>query len=342
MTAFGTLGGTEVPLLTIRAASGHRASLTPFGARLVQLVVPDRDGKPVDVILGHDRLQDYLDHPTYFGATCGRYANRIAAGRFVLDGRDIRLDCNEGANHLHGGQAGFDKKLWQVAEQAEDRITFTATSPDGEMGYPGTLSARVTYAFTPEGRLTIAMSARTDAPTIVNIVNHAYFNLAGEGDVLDHVMELPADFYTPVHPDLLTTGEVRPVAGSGFDFRSPRSLRAAMAADPAVADGWDHNWCLRGPAAGEHLHLAARLTDPKRGIRMAISTNQPGVQIYSCGQMAKGVPGKGGQTYGRFAGLTFETQVFPCAPNHLHFPSSRLDPGQDYDHRMEFAFDTVG
>jgi aldose 1-epimerase len=338
MSGFGTLDGAEVPLLELRSATGAVARVTPYGARLVSLSVPDRDGRPVDVVLGHDRLEEYRTHPTYFGATCGRYANRIAGGRFVLDGREVVLDRNEGANHLHGGRAGLDGKLWRITAQGPDHAGFAVTSPDGEMGYPGRLEVATEYRFAPDGRLVITMTARTDAPTIVNIVNHAYFNLAGAGDVLDHVMTVPADFYTPVTADLLTTGEVRPVAGSGFDFRQARALRDAMAGDPALADGWDHNWCLRGPQAGEGLHCAAILHDQARGITMEVTTDQPGVQIYTCGMMTDPVPGKGGARYGRFAGLTFETQRFPCSPNHAHFPSARLDPGGTYRHVMALRF----
>lgn len=337
MTAFGTIAGTEVPLIRIEGGSGVTAALCPYGARLVSLAVPDRTGAAVDVVLGHDDLQSYLDYPTYFGATCGRYANRIVAGRFVFDGREVALDRNEGKNHLHGGSEGFDRKLWQIVSRGEDHVTFSTTSPDGEMGYPGTIEVSTTYRLTGM-KLVTEMTARTDAPTVVNIVNHAYFNLAGQGDVLDHLLELPADFYTPVTDELLTTGAILPVAGSGFDFRSPRRLRDAMASDGALADGWDHNWCLRGPSAGEDLHLCARLSDPSTGITMELRSDQPGVQIYSCGQMRNPVPGKNGQSYGRFAGLTFETQKFPCSPNHLHFPSARLEPGMTYENRMEFTF----
>lgn len=337
MTRFGTFQGQDVPLITLRSDAGLVAEVVPYGARLVRLLVPDRLGRPVDVVLGHDNLQGYLDHPTYFGATCGRYANRIAQGRFVLDGEVVQLDTNEGPNHLHGGRAGLDGKLWRIEDGGPDHAIFRTTSPSGEMGYPGRLDVTTTYRVTGNV-LDVSMTARTDAPTIVNLVNHAYFNLSGHGDVLDHVMEVPADFYTPVTDDLLTTGEVRPVDGTGFDFRQPRRLRDAMAGRSELADGWDHNWCLRGPAAGARLHRAARLHALDTGLVMDITTDQPGVQIYTCGQMKTPVPGKEGRHYSRFAGLTFETQTFPCAPNHLHFPSARLDPGRDYTHAMRLSF----
>jgi aldose 1-epimerase len=340
MKRFGKLDGQDVPLLTLRSDSGLVAELVPYGARLVRLIAPDRNGRPVDVVLGHDDLQGYLDHPTYFGATCGRYANRIADGRVVLDGVEVQLDRNEGPNHLHGGRAGLDRKVWRIVDQGPDHAVFATTSPAGEMGYPGRLDVTSTYRLAGD-TLHIAMTARTDAPTVVNIVNHAYFNLAGVGDVLDHLLEVPADFYTPVTGSLLTTGEVCPVAGSGFDFRQPRRLRDAMTGQAGLADGWDHNWCLRGPAPGECLHRAARLHAPQTGISMDITTDQPGVQIYTCGQMKSPVPGKEGRLYGRFAGLTFETQVFPCSPNHLHFPSCRLDPDEVYSHVMQLRFSST-
>ncbi len=338
---FGHLNGTQVPLFTLRSAHGLTATVTPYGARLVGLTVPDRNGTLADVVLGHDDLSGYLDHATYFGATCGRYANRIAGGRFLLDGQQVQLDRNEAGNHLHGGRHGLDRHLWVLAGQGADHASFSTTSPAGDMGYPGTLTVTTRYGFDAQGDFTIDMTAQTDAPTIVNLVNHAYFNLSGAGDILDHLLELAADFYTPVTHDLLTTGEVRPVSGTGFDFRSPRTLRDAMQGDPALADGYDHNWCLRGPETGAALHLAARLTDPASGRRMTLRCNQPGVQVYTCGQMRQPLPGKGGAPYGRFAGLTFETQTFPCTPNHLHFPSARLDPRQTYAHKMTFRFDTV-
>jgi aldose 1-epimerase len=340
MKIFGKLDAADVPLLTLRSESGLVAELIPYGARLVRFLVPDRDGRLVDVVLGHEDLDGYLYLSNYSGATCGRYANRIRQGRFVLDTVEVQLDRNEGANHLHGGSAGLDRQVWHIEDHGPMHARFTTVSNAGDMGYPGRLEVETTYRLAGNA-LEIEMTARTDAPTIINLVNHAFFNLGRQGDVLDHVLEIPADFYTPVTDDLLTTGEVRPVAGTGFDFRQPRSLRAAMVGHSGLSAGWDHNWCLRGPAPGDALHLAARLYAPDTGLAMAITTNQPGVQIYSCGQMQTPISGKDGASYGQFAGLTFETQVFPCAPNHLHFPSCRLDPGQVYSHLMRLEFATI-
>jgi aldose 1-epimerase len=329
-------GEQDVQQFEISSAGGLRAVITPFGARLVQLWVPDRDGVMADIVLGHDTVEEYVAHPTYFGATCGRYANRIAKGRFVLDGVAFQLDCNEGANHLHGGSEGFDRKTWDVVSSDSTQITMKAGSADGEMGYPGALEMTVVYRFAAE-RLIIEMKASTDAPTIINMVNHAYFNLAGQGNgnVLDHEMQVDARFYTPVDAELLTTGEVLAVAGTGFDFTEPRSLRAGIMGRAGLDLGYDHNWCLSAPAETP----CVTLRDPASGRRLQLWTNEPGVQIYSAGQMAKEVPGKAGAQYRRFAGLTLETQRFPCSPNHAHFPSAVLRPGQSYDHRMEFAFD---
>lgn len=337
---FGTIDGHVVPLIAIHSPGGLVATVTPWGARLVSLFVPDRNGRMADIVLGHDRIQDYATHPTYFGATCGRYANRIAGGRFTLAGQTHTLDRNEGPNTLHGGHAGFDRKLWSITANAPDHVAFAATSPHGEMGFPGHAGLRASYRFTRDDHLEITMEAETDRPTVMNMVNHAYFNLAGHdaGSVLGHELQVAGDYYTPVTPDLLATGEIRATAGTAFDFRQPRRLAAALMDDPAMTAGYDHNWCLSGQPQGRDLHLCAVLRDPVSGRGLRLSTNQPGVQIYTCGQMTSPVPAKGGGSYGRFAGLTLETQLFPCSPNHLQFPSARLDPGDRYRHLMDFAF----
>lgn len=339
MTTFGQIDGADVPLLTITGPGGLAARLIPFGARLVGLDVPDRQGRLGDIVLGHDRLADYRTHRTYFGATCGRYANRIAGGRFTLDGRVVQLDRNEGENHLHGGSQGFDSQMWQVVQATPRSVTFALTSPHGDMGYPGRLSVQARYAFEPDGCFSITMTAETDAPTVVNLVNHAYFNLAGQGDVLDHIMQVPAQDYVAVRPDLIPDGPPRPVAGTAFDFRQPVSLRAALARDPAMGAGYDHNWCI--DPSDQALRPVVRLTDPASGRGMDLHATEPGVQIYTCGMMPPGVPAKGGGTYGTFAGLTLETQTYPDSPNRPDFPSARLDPGQTYRHRMEFRFFTA-
>lgn len=339
MSSFGQIDGVDVPVLSIAGPGGLAARLIPWGARLIGLDVPDRNGRLGDIVLGHDRPSDYQALRTYFGATCGRYANRIAGGRFTLDSRAVQLDLNEGANHLHGGAQGFDTKIWQVIETAPGAVTFALTSPDGDMGYPGELTVRTRYAFEPDGRFTITMSATTTAPTVVNLVNHAYFNLAGRGDVLDHVMQVPAQAYVAVRPDLIPDGPPRPVAGTAFDFRQATPLRTALARDPAMASGYDHNWCI--DPSDQALRPVVRLVDPASGRGMDLQSTEPGVQIYTCGMMPPGVPAKGGGTYGTFAGLTLETQKYPDSPNRPDFPPARLDPGQTYHHWMEFAFFTA-
>lgn len=337
---FGTVDGHVVPLIALSSPGGLQATVTPWGARLVSLSVPDRAGHLADIVLGHDRVQDYLAYPTYFGATCGRYANRIAQGRFVLDGSEVGLDRNEGTNTLHGGSRGFDRKLWSITSNAPDQVVFATTSPHGDMGFPGHVTLKTIYRFTRNDRLEIAMEAETDRPTVMNMVNHAYFNLAGHdsGPVLGHELGLAAGYYTPVTADLLATGEIRRVEGTAFDFRQPRRMVDALRADPAMTGGYDHNWCLTGQPTGPGLHLCATLRDPVSGRGLRLSTNQPGVQVYTSGMLPAPVPAKGGGSYGRFAGVTLETQHFPCSPNHLHFPSARLDPGQRYRHLMDFTF----
>ena len=340
MTEFGFANGVPVALYTITGPGGLRAAITPLGARLVQLWVPDTAGVLADIVLGHDTAQDYFDHPTYFGATCGRYANRIAGGQFVLDGVTVQVDVNEGPNHLHGGHAGFDKKHWQVADHGPHHITMTATSPDGEMGYPGACALTTTYRFTERGALEIHMGATTTRPTVINVVNHAYFNMAGHGagSVLGQQMQVAASHYTPVGAGLLTTGEVLAVSATPFDFRAPRSLSDAMGNDPAFEAAYDHNWCLSDPLGSDGLRPCATLRDPASGRSLTLRTNQPGVQIYVCGQMHRPIPGKGRRRLSPFCGHHPGNPGLPGSPNHPQFPTARLNPGEVYDHRMEFTF----
>ena len=340
---YGNLDGQPVEAVTLEGG-GLRARLITYGARLTELWVPDRDGTLADIVLGHDTLEEYRATKTYFGATAGRYANRIRRGRFRLDGRDHQLDVNEGKNHLHGGSEGFDRKLWTLAEATATRAVLSAVSPDGEMGYPGRCDLSVTYELA-EGELRVTMTAATSAPTIVNIVHHSYFNLAGHasGDVLAQEMRLNSRLYTPVDEELLTTGEVLSVSGTPFDFSEGkpigRDIEALAESGGGVFEsggGYDHNWCLRD--AGDPLRLCAEIRDPASGRRMTLHTSEPGVQIYTGGYLDASVIGKGGQPYGKFGGFTLETQKFPGTPNHPNFPSCVLRTGETYDHRMIFAF----
>jgi aldose 1-epimerase len=336
MAKIETVGqiGTETIRSVTLEAGGLRVKLLSFGARLAELWVPDRAGVLADIVLGQDNLADWQEHGTYLGATCGRYANRIAGGRFSLDGREVQVDRNEGENHLHGGSQGFDLKVWAIESHSDSHVTFSCLSADGEMGYPGALSARATYRL--DGGLQIEMEAISDAPTVVNLVNHAYFNLAGQGsgDVLDQVLQVEAEHYLPVDDQLIPTGELLPVEGTAFDFRFARAIGATL---PGFG-GFDHNLCLSAPLGADGLRPCLEAVDPTSGRRMRLSTTEPGVQLYT-GAHFDGGPGKAGARYPRFAGFAVETQKYPDSPNRPHFPSARLEPGQKYRHVMRFQFD---
>jgi aldose 1-epimerase len=334
IATLGQIGGTDVRSATLSGPAGLRVVLLTYGARLAQLWVPDRAGVLADIVLGHDTLEDWETQGGYLGATCGRYSNRIADGRFLLDGHPVQVDQNEGAQHLHGGLHGFDRKHWQIDSHSDVHVTFSTTSAAGEMGYPGALAAKVTYRIEGLG-LEIEMTAETDAPTVVNMVNHAYFNMAGQGsgDVLSQNLQIDAGFYLPVDDRLIPTGEVLSVTGTSFDFRSPRPIGAML----PVADGFDHNLCLSAPVDGNGLRPCLEAVDPASGRGMRLATSEPGVQLYT-GAHFEDTPGKAGARYPRFAGFAAETQRFPDSPNQPHFPSARLQPGQTYLHRMQFDF----
>lgn len=329
---YGALGGEVVQAVTLRSGA-LRARLIAYGARLTELWLPDRRGDPADVVLGHDTLEEYRATPTYFGATVGRYANRIEGGRLRLDGQDHRLDVNEGGNHLHGGAEGFDRAVWALQDASETWATFAHVSPEGDMGYPGRLEAAVTYELSEDG-LRVSFQATADRPTVVNLVHHSYFNLAGEGDVLGHDLRLDAPFWTPVDEALLATGEVRSVEGTPFDFRAGKPIGEGIG--EIATKGWDHNWVLGG--AGEDLRDCARLRDPGSGRWLSLRTSEPGVQVYAGGYLTPGLKGKGGRPSVPFGGVTLETQRFPGSPTHPHFPSAVLRPGDTYRHEMAFAF----
>lgn len=346
---FGSLDdGASAHRFTMRSAMVE-VVLTDFGARILELRLPDRHGTPADVVLGHSDLAGNATSTTYFGATCGRYANRIRRGSFGLDGRRISITTNEGANHLHGGAIGFDRRLWNwEADETRDAVRFSLLSPDGDEGFPGHVTATTEYVL-GESTLDITMTAQTSAPTVVNMVNHAYWNLGGHdgGDVLGHHLEIESDFFTPVDEELIPTGEIRSVGGTPFDFREPhaigeriREVEHGGAGRPAPAGfaGFDHNWVVRGQT-GE-MRPCVSMSHPASGRRLDLSTNEAGVQIYTGGYL-DGVEGKAGAVYGPFGGLTLETQRFPDSPNHGHFPSSILRPGELYDHRMRFSFSLV-
>jgi aldose 1-epimerase len=345
-SAFGNTGGTAVRAITVTNANGLSAKLISFGARLAELWVPAHDGMMDDIVLGFDSLPEYEATDTYFGATCGRYGNRIARGRFMLDGIEYQLNTNEGKNHLHGGKNGFDRKNWTAdCDPKGHTVTFSAISEDGEMGFPGRAELRSIYTLDDNNRLTVTMEATTDKPTLMNMVHHSYFNLAGQGsgNVLDQEMRLAAQFYTPVDGELLATGEVLSVTGTPFDFRKAKKIGAdldALASVGAgvfeVGGGYDHNWCLDG--AGTELRLCAEVRDRKSGRRMTLHTTEPGVQFYTGGYLSEKVMGKRGKPLCKYAGFTLETQKFPGTPNFAHFPDCVLRPGQTYRQRMVFHF----
>lgn len=338
---FDTHEGRPVGGFTL-SAGGLEATLIAHGARLVRMLVPGREGTRADVVLGFDRLADYLASDAYFGATCGRYGNRIGGAAFTLDGVRHQLAVNEPPNQLHGGPEGFDRRIWDATvDEAENAVTFTHQSPDGDQGYPGTLTATTRYRLTDDGVLDIRMTATTDRQTIVNLVHHSYWNLGGHasGDLRDHRLAVRGGFTTPVGADLIPTGEVRPVDGTPFDLRDGMGcggVRLGEALEAVGGLGFDHNWCLEGPA-GE-LRPVAVLEHPASGRRMELATDQPGLQVYTGGYLTEQVVGKGGQRYRRFAGLALESQRFPGSPNIGHFPSARLDPGDTYRHHMQLRF----
>lgn len=332
---WGATSAGPAKRLTIDDGAQCRAVLTDFGARLVELWLPDRDGGLADVVLGHDAVQDY-DTPAsrYVGATCGRYGNRIAGARFDLAGQTHVLDANEGAHQLHGGQGGFDTRPWALTNHSPTSASFQLSSPHGDMGYPGALTAQATYAFTAPARLEITLTARVmGAATVVNLVNHAYYNLSGQGSgpTDDHILTLAADHYLAVDAAMIPQGPPTPVNGTAFDFRTPRRLGAVV-----PPGGFDHNFCLT--PSPPTLPPQITVQDPVSGRGFALWTDQPGVQLYTAGHIPPGFPGKRGARLGPRAGFALETQGWPNSPNRPDFPSTTLHPGQTYLHRMVFTF----
>lgn len=324
--------GQAITLFELTNKSGMVVSIMDHGATLVEWKVPQGDGNVTDILLGYERAEGYQQKGNpYFGCVVGRYGNRIAKGEFSWDGVTYSLPTNNGANHLHGGPKGFDKKLWTAEPDArENAVSFASASPDGEMGYPGNLELRVTYTLRDDDTLVIDYWAQTDKATPVNLTNHAYFNLAGKGTIKDHVLKLHAPFYTPVDATLIPTGEVLSVKGSPFDFTQPKRIGDDMENTGLDPEGFDHNWVLSSEAPGG-LRKAAELWSPESKLLLTTYTTEPGVQFYS-GNFLNGslTDTKGGATYARHSGLCLETQHFPDSPNKLHFPSTILRPGDTY------------
>lgn len=341
--AFGTLpDGTPVQIITLKNRHGLTAKITEYGAILTELWVPDRKGNPGNVVLGFDNLAQYVKGHPFFGATTGRVANRIAKGKFTLDGRDYTLAVNNGPNHLHGGLKGFDKRFWKctarLVTQDAALAVFTYTSPDGEEGYPGTLQVKVTYALTDANELRIDYEAVTDKATPVNLTNHSYFNLAGGGSVLQHVLQLHAARYTPADATLIPTGEIAPVKGTGLDFTQPTPLGARIAEYMGFAKGYDHNFVL--DSGGGKLGPCARVEDPQSGRVMEITTTEPGVQLYTGNHLDGSLTGVGGVKYAQHTGFCLETQHFPDSINHPGFPTTVLRPGQTFQSTTVHRFST--
>jgi aldose 1-epimerase len=338
--------GTPVDEVTLKNSHGVELHAISYGGIITSLKVPDRAGKPGDIVLGFDQPESYWADPPppFFGAIVGRYGNRIGKGKFTLDGKPYSLATNNGVNHLHGGNKGFDKVLWTITTKDApegSQAIFSRTSKDGEEGYPGNLQVRVTYTLTEKNELIVDYHATTDKATPVNLTQHSYFNLAGEGtgDILGHQLTIDADRYTPVDDTLIPTGELAPVQGTPFDFRQPTAIGARIDQDnPQLKNGkgYDHNWVLTRKGTG--LQHAARLTDPKSGRTMDVATTEPGLQFYSGNFLDGTIKGKGGHVYAHRSGLCLETQHFPDSPNKPKFPSTILQPGKAYESRTVFTF----
>jgi aldose 1-epimerase len=347
-TAFGRLpDGTAVEAFTLTNSNGAQVRAMTYGATIISVRVPDRRGHPDDVVLGFDRFDDYLTKARFFGSVVGRYGNRIGQGRFTLDGAVVQLATNNGANHLHGGNKGFDKVVWRGESFDHDGnsgVVFTYTSRDGEEGYPGSLKASVTYTLTPRNELIVEYAATTDKPTPINLTNHSYFNLAGRGhgDILQHQLTIDADRYTPTDEGQIPTGDLAPVAGTPFDFRKPAAIGARIDAENEQirrGKGYDHNFVLNGwsdarpNGARSELHRAGRVVEPSTGRTLQVDTTEPGVQFYAGNNLD---PERNG--FGRRTGFCLETQHFPDSPNKANFPSTILRPGDTYRSKTVFTF----
>ena len=340
--------GQAVSLYTLTNRAGAEAAILNYGGILVSLKMPDRTGKLADVVLGFENIDGYLQDKSYLGALVGRYGNRIALGKFSLGGTTYTLARNNGANSLHGGDVGFNRKMWtarEVSVQGDPSLELKYVSKAGEEGYPGTLSVTVVYTLMADNALKIAYSATTDAETVVNLTNHAYFNLGGqgEGDILQHEVILHADRYTPVSDALIPTGELASVKGTPFDFQTPTAIGARINQDNQqlkYGHGYDHNWVLSGHEGNTSTEpsLAAEVYEPKSGRVMQVLTTEPGIQFYTGNFLDGTAHGKGGKVYNQRYAFCLETQHFPDSPNHPNFPSTVLKPGQQYRTTTVYKF----
>jgi aldose 1-epimerase len=340
------IDGSQVDLYSLKNSNGLEAKITNYGGIVVSLKVPDRNGQLDDVVLGYDKLNDYIGSTPYLGALIGRYGNRIAKGRFTIDGVEYQLAQNDDSNSLHGGRKGFDKLVWQ-AEKVDSNegpaLKLTYTSKDGEEDYPGALRCTVIYTLTNKNELKIDYFAETDKPTFVNLTNHSYFNLkdGGASDISGHELMIRASKFTPVDKGLIPTGELKPVAGTPFDFKQPTAIGARVENDDEqlkFGKGYDHNWVL--DRQGKDLELVASVYEPSSGRFMEVLTTQPGLQFYSGNSLDGTNKGKGGTVYQHRAGFCLETQHFPDSPNHPEFLTTELKPGEKYTQTTVYRFST--
>jgi aldose 1-epimerase len=342
-TSFGnTKEGLPVQLYTLTNKNGLVVKIMNFGGIITETHVPDRDGKMADVTLGFDNFASYEKGHPFFGALAGRYANRIAKGKFSLDGKEYTLAVNNGRNHLHGGNKGFDKCIWGAVPMevnGDPSVELSLVSPDGDEGYPGKLDVKVVYTLTKDNQLVIDYTAKTDKPTVLNLTNHNYWNLAGEGngDVLGQELTINGDQYTPTDPTQIPTGEIKNVKGTPFDFTTAHTIGERVAQTEGSPNGYDHNFLLKGGLT-EKPKLAARVKEPKSGRVMEVWTTEPAVQLYTANHLDGKITGKAGRPYVKHGALCLETQHYPDSPNHEKFPSTVLRPGETFHSRTSYKF----
>ncbi|SEI82644.1 aldose 1-epimerase [Cyclobacterium xiamenense] len=339
-----TINGKEVSLYRLSNANGMEMTVTNFGARVVELFAPDKEGNFADVVLGYDNLDDYINHPTsYYGAPIGRYGNRIADAQFTLNGETYELEANNGPNNLHGWPGGYHIAVWEVLEATDQKLAMKYVSPDGEAGFPGELTVFMNYYLTDDNEFRITYEATTDQPTVVNLTHHSFFNLNGhgEGDVKNHMLELNADRFTPVNEVLIPLGDLRPVEGTPMDFTEPHRVGERIDDDYEQLQkggGYDHNWVINREEGSSETILAASVWVPENGRKMEVYTDQPGVQVYTGNFMDGTSASKGEKTYGKRGAICLETQHFPDSPNQPQFPSVTLNPEETYTHECIYKF----